>query len=238
MHGLVVEFAFNIVIVGNGLESEELPEAGESLNFGEFSGEKIVLKLQHLQLDLEEVALAHVAGFITRLADVHSPLEAIEILLGKIDGGLREEDSDELLGKIEDELAFIVSHCKTRSGGLVLCGLQAMLALLAELEGVAEAQVKLRLVVKVIGAELTGLENGEELCVPGKNGVRAEIGSRFLGLILQDGGARGLQSMVVLQSQADGFLDGDTRGRERCICGSRWRSCGGNGFLLGRRESG
>ena len=95
-------------------------------------------------------------------------------------------------------------------GGLILGGLQTVLALLAAFEGVAEAEVKLRLVVDIVGAEFAGLEDGQELGVPGEHGIGAEIGGGFLGLVLQDGGARGLQRVVVLQGQANGFLDGDS----------------------------
>ena len=84
---------------------------------------------------------------------------------------------------------------------------------------------------------MTGLEDGEELRVPGEDGVGAEIGGGFLGLVLEDGGARGLESVVVLQGEANGFFDGDTRGGKLRCSGSRWRGCGGHRILLGRRES-
>ena len=58
-----------------------------------------------------------------------------EILLGEIDGGLREKHGDKLLADVEDELAFVVGDGGTRRRGYILGCLQAVLALLAALEG-------------------------------------------------------------------------------------------------------
>src|SRR5580700_7088966 len=107
------------------------------------------LELQHLELDLEKVAFAHVAGFVAQLADVDSFLKAVEVLLGEIDGGLREKDGDELLRNVEDQLALVVSNGGGGGSGLILGGLQAVLALRAAFEGVAGAEVKLRLVIDI-----------------------------------------------------------------------------------------
>src|SRR5712692_9136036 len=107
-----------------------------------------------------------------------------------------------------------------------------MLALLADFKGVAEAHVELRLVVQVVAAKLAGLEDGKKLRVPRKNRVGAKISGGFERLVLQNGRARRLQSVVVLQSEANGFLDGDARrGRLRGGRPGR-RSCRSRRLLL------
>ncbi len=237
-HWLIIEFTFDIVIVGSGFISEELTQACQRLHFAEFRGKKVVLELQHLQLNLEQVALAHGPGFIAQLAEVDGLLETVEILLRKIDGGLGENRGDKLLRNVEDELALIIGHRRARCRGQILRGLQAMLAFLANLEGVAQPHVELRLIIDVVVAELTGIEERQELGVPGKDRVGVKICSCFEGLVLQDGRARGLQGVIVLQSQANRLLNGNSHSRGlRCRC-PRWRSCLWRGVLLCRRESG
>src|SRR6266705_3289251 len=74
-----------------------------------------------------------------------------------------------------------------------------------------------RRVFQMVPAKLAGLEDWQELGVPGENGVATKISGCFEGLLLQDGRTRSLQSVVVLQDQANGFLDGDSRsGGLRC----------------------
>jgi hypothetical protein len=112
-----------------------------------------------------------------------------------------------------------------------------VLALLAAFKRIPKAEVKLRLRVDVVGVELVGLEDGKELRVPGEHGIGTEIGGRLQSLGLKDGRARGLQSVVVLQSQANGFLDRNARrgGLSRGRPG--WRRWGGHGVLLRCRKS-
>src|SRR5271163_1679213 len=107
-----------------------------------------------------------------------------------------------------------------------------MLAFFAALEGVADAGVKLGCIVDVIGCELTGIKEGEKLGVPGEHGVRAKIGGGFHGLELEDGGASGQQSVIVLDGEADGVVKGNAgAGRLRSV-GARGRGGGrGRGLL-------
>lgn len=235
--GLVIQLALDIEKIGDGFETDELAECGNGLNFRESGGGEIGLKLEKLEFDFEVIALAHVAGFIALLADVDCFLETVEILFGKIDRGLREDDVDELLGNVEDEGALVVGDLRASDGGLILGGLQAMLAFLAALEGVAEAQVELSLVVDVIGIELARLKDGQELRVPGDDGVGTEIGGGFERLVLQDGGTSGLESVVVLEGEADGFVESDAHGRSLLWCRSRERRCSRRrrGILLGEQ---
>src|SRR5260370_33218047 len=102
-----------------------------------------------------------------------------------------------------------------------------MLTLLANFEGVADPQVKLSLIVYVIRAELAGLEYGQELSVPRERGIGTQISCGFERLVLQDGGAHGLEGGVMLKGEPDGFLNGDP---------DRWG--GSLGGSLGRRWGG
>src|ERR1700733_14934505 len=88
-----------------------------------------------------------------------------------------------------------------------------MLALLASFESVAKAEVELRAVADVVGIELVQIEEGEKLCVPGKGGVRAQVGGDFLGLILHDGGARRFERVIVCERELEGLLKRDARCR-------------------------
>jgi hypothetical protein len=168
--------------------------------------------LQELELDFEEVAFAHVSGFVAGFADVDGLLEAVEVLLGKIDGGLGEDDADELLGDAKDDQALVIGNLRACDGGLILGRLEAVLALPAALEEIADAQIELGLVVDVIGSELARLEDRQELGVPGKHRIGTEIGGDFLRLVFQDGGASGQEGVIVLKGEADGLFERDTRG--------------------------
>src|SRR5580704_6106010 len=195
---LVVERALNVIIVGDRFEPQELAERGKRLDFREPGSKNVRLELQQLQFDFEQVPFAHVAGFKAGLADINRLLKAVVVLLGEIEGGLREQNVDELLGDIKSELALVVGHLSTSNGGLIFSGLQAMLTLSAALEKVTNAQVELRLVFEVIRGKVAGLEKGKELRIPRQRGIRAKIGGDFLGLILQDGRAGCEQSVIVL----------------------------------------
>jgi len=169
-----------------------------------------------LPSDLENipfpVALTHISGFEAGGADVHGLLKTVEVLFGKIDGGLGEGDVNKLLAYVEDELALVIGNLRTRNGGGVLCSLQAMLAFLATFEGAADSQVELALRIDVVGVKLAGLKNGQVLRVPGEDRIGAEIGGDFESLVLEDGGAGGLESVIVLESEADGLVEGNACG--------------------------
>src|SRR5579859_2295626 len=91
-----------------------------------------------------------------------------------------------------------------------------MLALLAALESVAQTQIELRAVADIRRVELVEVEEREELCIPGKRGIRPQVGGNLLGLILQNGGARCLQRMVVLQRELDGLFQSDAYSGASC----------------------
>ena len=55
----------------------------------------------------------------------------------------------ELLGDVERQRPLIIQHLRARDGGLILRRLQPVLALLAALDRVADAQIELRVVVEV-----------------------------------------------------------------------------------------
>ena len=93
-----------------------------------------------------------------------------------------------------------------------------MLALLAALKGVAEAEVKLRAVADIGGVELREIEEREELRIPGKGRIRPQVGGDFLSLILHDGGASRFERVIVCERELDGLLERDAwdrRLRER-----------------------
>src|SRR5580700_10951387 len=101
MHRLIVEIAFHIEFVRYGLEPQKLTQCRERLNLGEVCHRKIALKLQELEFDLEQIALAHIPVLVARLADVYRLLEAFRILLRQVDGGLREQYRDKLLAGVK-----------------------------------------------------------------------------------------------------------------------------------------
>ena len=59
------------------------------------------------------------------------------------------KDGDELLGDVEGEGPLVIEHLRAGDSGLILRGLETVLALLAALEGVADAEIELRAVVEV-----------------------------------------------------------------------------------------
>src|SRR5690242_15916670 len=109
-----------------------------------------------------------------------------------------------------------------------------MLAFLAALKGIANSQVELRGVVYVVGGELARLKDRQKLCVGGKHGIGTKIRGSFEGLVLQDGGASRLESVVVLEGQANSLVQRYAHGRSLRggLSGSRGR--GSRGVLVGR----
>src|SRR5215467_12854488 len=103
MDWLVVELAGHIEVFGDRFKSDKLSQAGECLNFCELRGRHIALKLQELQFDLEQIALAHVAGFVARLTDIDRLLKTRCVLFRKIESRLREQHGYELLARVEDQ---------------------------------------------------------------------------------------------------------------------------------------
>ena len=91
-------------------------------------------------------------------------------------------------------------------GGHIFGRLQAVLPLLAALKQVADAKIELCRVVQVIGAELIGLEDRQELRVAQKHWVRAQIRRRLFRLILLNHGSRSQQIVIVLERHLDRII--------------------------------
>src|SRR5271170_5345527 len=223
----VVKITFHVKIFRHGFKTDFLPQSGEGLNLREVGGEDVALELQQLEFDLEQVAFAHVTGFEAGVADFDGLLKAVVILLGEFDGGLCEQNVDELLRDIEGELALAVGDLRARYGGRIFRGLEAVLTFFAAFEKVANADVELRIVLEVVRREVAGLKNGDELRVPGDNGIGAEVCGDFLGLILKNGGAQGQQRVIVLQGKANRFVKRDARRSSLRSVGTRrrWGHC-------------
>ena len=160
----------------------------------------VLLKLQHLQLDFQEIAFADVAGVVAGLADVHRVLKTLHVLQREIERGFRELHADELRRHVEGEGALIVRHQRFGLRGDVLRGLQAVLAFLAALEKVGDARIELRGFVNVFRGEFTGLKNRKELRVQGEHWIRPQVRGDFQRLVLLNGGARRFQIVVVLRA--------------------------------------
>src|ERR1700744_4604694 len=92
VNGLVIEVAYDIEIIRNGFKTNRLAQSGDRLHLRKPGGEDIALKLEKLELDLEQIPFAHVSGFEAGLADFHRLLKAVVILLCEVESGLREQD--------------------------------------------------------------------------------------------------------------------------------------------------
>ena len=122
--------------------------------------------------------------------------------------------------------------CDRVTAVMILGRLQAMLPLLAALEQIADAEVKLRCIVEVVGAELTRLEDRQKLRVAQQHRIRPQIGRCFFRLALLDRGARGQQIVIVLKSHLNGIVKRNglcARLLRECIClrGGLWRALSG-----------
>ena len=126
-----------------------MPQADQRLHFGQLRLGDVLLKLQHLQLDFQEIAFADVAGVVAGLADVHGVLKTLHVLQREIERGFGELHADELRGHVEGEGALVVRHQRFGLRGDVLRGLQAVLAFLSALEKVGDARIELRGFVNV-----------------------------------------------------------------------------------------
>ncbi len=176
------------------------------MNFGELRLRDVALELQQLELDLQIVAFADVAGFVTRLADVHGVLKALHVFYRQIESGFGELHADELLRHIESEGALVIGHGGFRLRGGVLGGLQAVLALPSAFEQVRNAHIKLHDVVDVVGGKVVRLKDRQELSVRRQHWIWPQVRGDLLRLILLDRGLCGLQIVIVFEGQLDGFI--------------------------------
>ena len=71
-------------------------------------------------------------------------------------------------------------------GGLVLCRLQAALPFVAALKQISDSNVELLGLVKVVGAEIAGTKNGNELGIKKKRWIGTKVGGDFLCLVLKN----------------------------------------------------
>ena len=104
-----------------------------------------------MQLDLQQIAFAHVSRLVLRFADLNGLLKAVQIHLRELKIGLGQQRADELLRDIGGQGALVVGDGRDGDCGLIARGLQAVLAFLAALDQVAEAEVELRVVVDIVG---------------------------------------------------------------------------------------
>src|SRR5580704_17185263 len=98
-----------------------------------------------------------------------------------------------------------------------------MLAFLAALNQIADADIKLRLILEIVGAELARAEKRKELRVPRQVRVRTQVRRHFFGFILQNGRARRLHRADVLQRQSNRLVESYFRRRIRA---RRWSRSG------------
>ncbi len=128
-------------------------------------GGHVGLELQRLQLDLQQIDLAHGAGFVLFLADAYRVLIALQKLHRKIKIRLGQQSGHKLLRRVGDGGAFQVQRLRGRNGSRVLGSLQAVLPLLSALEQIPDAQIELRRVVDVVGRKQVGAEDRKILRV-------------------------------------------------------------------------
>src|ERR1700729_1131542 len=100
---MIVEVTLDIEFIWDGFESHQLPQRCQSLHSGKLGGGKVALKLEKLQLDLQQIAFAHIADFEARLADADRLLKAVCVLFGQLHGGFREQYRNELLSSIKNQ---------------------------------------------------------------------------------------------------------------------------------------
>ena len=67
-----------------------MPQVRKRLHFRELRLRSVGLKLQQLEIDLQVVVFADVAGSVALLADIHGVLKALQVLLGQIERGFGE----------------------------------------------------------------------------------------------------------------------------------------------------
>ena len=156
---LIRQIANHVVIGRNRIVAQQFPQRDQRLNSRQPGRRDVSLKLQQLQLDLEEVPLADIASLVLRLCNVNRLLKALQILLGKAQGRFRQQDGDELLAHIECQGAFGIRNLAASDRGLVLCSLQSVLSFVAALEEVSKSDVELLHLAQIVGREVGGRKN-------------------------------------------------------------------------------
>src|SRR5260370_37724946 len=98
-----------------------------------------------------------------------------------------------------------------------------MLAVSDVFEKIRSSDVELGAVVEIIAIEVAGIEERDELGVPGQIGIGTKVGGDFLGLILQDRGAQCQERVVVLHSETQSVFKSYVCGRICVLRGSERR---------------
>ncbi len=210
-----------------------MPQVRQSLHPGKLRRGDVGLELKHLELDLQQIVLADVTRLVARFGNVHGVLKTLQILVRQLQSRFGKLNIDELRSNIESKTALVVGDLGPAHRRHVLGRLQAVLPLLAALEQIADAEVKLRGVVEVIAAEIAGLEDRQELRVTEEHRVRTQVGRCFFGLVLLNHGAGSHQIVVVLERHLNGVVKRDdcaARLGHRCICLRRRWVLGGRGL--------
>src|SRR5208282_4371347 len=138
-------------------------------------------------------------------AEVDRLLEARQVLIGKIQIRLGQQDVYKLLGHVISQTALVVLHLRTGDGGGILRGIDAGLTFVPTLEGVGEAQVEFRDVVQGGGIKLAGAENGNVQIIIGEHRVGANGRRSLLRLALLNRVFRRLQRVIVFDRELNGL---------------------------------
>jgi hypothetical protein len=112
-------------------------------------------------------------------------------------------------GHLVGQRTLVIIYQRLGYSGLVLGCLQAVLALLAALDQVADAQVGLGRFAEISGRPVARREERQVLPIGNQHRVRTQVGSDLLGLTLLDGGASGQQGVVVLKRKLNGVVQRD-----------------------------
>ena len=206
---LVVERARRRRSPGYRFIAEQLAQIREPLHPGELRRGHIGLELKHLQLDLQQIVLADIARLVARLGDIHRVLEALEVLVGQFQSRLGQFHIDELRATLNVRVRSLSATCDRADGGQIFGRLQAVLPLLAALKQIADAQVELRRIVEVVGAELAGLKDRQKLRSRQEHRIRPQIGGDLFRLVLLNRGPRGQQIVIVLERHLNRVIERD-----------------------------
>ena len=120
---------------------------------------------------------------------------------------------------VECQSAFRIRNLGTGNCCLVTGGLQAALSFVAALKQISDSEVELLALVKVVGTEIVGTKNGNELGIKMKRWIGAQVCGDLLRLVLKNESARRLERVIVHQRQIDCLIQGDQSCALRLDCG-------------------
>ena len=64
---------------------------------------------------------------------------------------------------------------------------------------------------KIVGAEIVGTKNGNELGIKKKRGIGTKVGGDFLRLVLKNQGTRGFERVIMRKRQVNRLIERDQR---------------------------